>query len=105
MADYDAVEAKVDAIEAEMKKIGYWSSKPLPKEAYNFNMAFGLDMMPLANWVQFILIPRVREIIAEKGSFPPRSNVGAQAVREYDTDHDTSELVKLLIEFDDLITT
>ena len=36
-----------------------------------------LDTMAFSQWLQFILIPRVRAIIAQRGQFPPRSQVGA----------------------------
>ena len=102
MADYTAVESKLNEIEAELKRVGFWREEPLPGEAYNFSLAFAMDTMPFAWWLEFVFIPRVREIIAEKGQFPSRSMVGAQAIREYDTDQDAGELVRLLNEFDDL---
>ena len=102
MADYKAVESKLYAIEVEMKRIGYWREEPLPPEMYDFTQAFAMDTMPYAYWLEFVFIPRVREIIAEKGSFPSSSNVGAQATREYDGDYEVSQLVTLLNEFDDL---
>ncbi|MEO5951178.1 MAG: YqcC family protein, partial [Chloroflexia bacterium] len=102
MAEYEAVESKLEEIEAELKRVGFWREEPLPEEAYNFSMAFALDTMPFAWWLEFVFIPRVRGIIAEKGKFPSSSNVGAQATREYDTENDASQLVILLNEFDDL---
>jgi len=89
-------------IEAEMKRIGYWSPDLLPEEAYDFQQAFAMDTMAFSQWMQFILIPRVREIIEEHGTFPSNSMVGAQAVREFDGDWDASQLVSLLSEFDEL---
>jgi tRNA pseudouridine synthase C len=51
-------------------------------------------------WLQFIFIPRVNSIIAERGQFPKSSSVGAQAVREFDGVPEASRLVSLLSEFD-----
>lgn len=99
---YSAVERKISEIEAEMKRIGYWSLEPLPEEAYDFRQAFGMDTMAFSQWLQYILIPRVRTIIEQKGDFPSESMVGMQAVREFDGDATASGLVKLLSEFDDL---
>lgn len=102
MTDYNAVESKLDSIEAELKRLGYWRDEPLPPESYTFSMAFAMDTMPFVHWLQFILIPRVRSIIAEQGSFPSSSMVGAQAVREFGGDYEASNLVSLLNDFDDL---
>ena len=77
-----------------------WQSEPLPAEAYDFKAAFAMDTMPFAHWLQFIFIPRVRELIATAGTFPRSSQVGAQAVREFDGVHEASGLVSLLSDFD-----
>ena len=102
MPDYNTVESKINDIEAEMKRIGYWHGEPLPSEMYHFTQAFALDTMPFVYWLEFVFIPRVRSIIAEQGQFPSSSMVGTQAIREFDGDHDASGLVRMLCEFDDL---
>ena len=99
---YADAEKKVSEIEAEMKRIGYWSHNPLPEEAYDFQEAFAMDKMPFTQWLQFILVPRVRQIIEQEGTFPTESMVGVQAVREFDGDDNASHLVTLLSEFDSL---
>ena len=90
-----------DAIEAEMRKIGFWQSEPLKPEQLNFTQAFAMDTMGDAQWLQFIFLPRVREAVAAN-QFPSSSSVGTQAVREFDGDPDTGRLVTLLSEFDAL---
>jgi uncharacterized protein YqcC (DUF446 family) len=99
---YSRALREISEIETEMKRIGYWSPEPLPKEAYDFRQAFAMDTMAFSQWLQFILIPRVRTIIEQKGDFPSDNMVGAQAVREFDGDTAASGLVTLLREFDDL---
>jgi uncharacterized protein YqcC (DUF446 family) len=85
-----------------MKRIGMWQSTPLPAAAYEFRKAFGMDTMAFSQWLQFIFIPRVRDLIRTGAAFPSSSMVGAQAVRESDTVPDTGELVQLLSTFDAL---
>jgi uncharacterized protein YqcC (DUF446 family) len=99
---YSQAEGKIAEIEFELRRIGYWSPDPLPEEAYDFREAFAMDTMAFSQWLQFILIPRVRQIIKQEGTFPTDSMVGAQAVREFDGDTDAGQLVKLLSEFDAL---
>ena len=101
-ADYMAVERKIDEIEAEMRRIGMWQEEPLPPEMYNFTRAFGMDTMAGAQWLQFILIPRVRSIIAERGDFPNGSAVAVWASREFDGYPGADDLHTLLSEFDRL---
>ena len=101
-SNYAAVEAKVDAIEAEMKRRGLWQSNPLTPEQYEFQQAFALDTMAFSQWLQFIFIPRVRNIIQTRDEFPSSSSVGAQAVREFDWYDEASKLTSMLSEFDAL---
>jgi uncharacterized protein YqcC (DUF446 family) len=96
--------AKIIAlIEDEMKRIGYWRQEALPEEAYDFRQAFAMDTMAFPQWLQFILLPRVHQILAEHGEFPSESMVAAQAVREFDGDDTAAQLLSLLGSFDDLI--
>lgn len=101
---WERVAAIIGEIEAEMKRIGYWSTEPLSDEAYRFKQAFAMDTMTFTQWLQFILIPRVHETLNGKGDFPPHSMVGTQAVREFDGDERASRLVQLLNEFDGLFS-
>lgn len=95
------VAEKVDAIEAELRRAGMWQETPLAEEKYRFKSAFAMDTMAFSQWLQFIFIPRVREAI-EHDRFPSSSEVGAQAVREFDGDPNAAALVSLLSEFDAL---
>ena len=99
---YATVQSHIDAIEAEMKRIGMWQDEPLEPEKYTFQMAFGMDTMAYSQWLQYIFVPRVRQIIAERGDFPEGSMVGAQAVREFDGVDEASNLVSMLAAFDAL---
>lgn len=100
---YETVAAKISEIEAEMKRVGLWQEKPLDPEQYNFTRAFAMDTMSFDQWLQFIFIPRVKQIIETRGEFPPSSMVAAQAVREFDgSTFETDRLQSLLSEFDRL---
>jgi uncharacterized protein YqcC (DUF446 family) len=103
MPERGVVKQRIDEIETEMKRIGFWRDKPLEPEAYDFHRAFALDTMPFSYWLQFIFIPRVNQIIDSGAQFPKASQVGAQAVREFDGDDEASDLVQMLCDFDRLI--
>lgn len=96
MPSYAEVSRLLDQIEQEMRVSGFWQQEPLKPQQYNFQMAF-------SQWLQFIFIPRVREIIAAQGQFPNTSQVAVQAAREFDAVPKTSRLLTLLSEFDALI--
>ena len=98
---FDRIAESIAGIESEMKRIGYWSVNPLPDQAYEFSAAFAMDTMSFTQWLQFVFIPRVRQVLEERGSFPGESMVGVQAAREFDGDEKADRLVRLLSKFDD----
>jgi uncharacterized protein YqcC (DUF446 family) len=106
--DRGRVGEKIDEVEAEMRRVGLWREAPLEAEKYNFRQAFALDTMAFVEWLQFVFIPRVHEILAAGGELPAKSEVGAQAFREfvmypaYD-EALTERLLSLLKEFDRLV--
>ena len=60
-----------------------------------------MDTMTFTQWLQFIFLVRVREAVASN-EFPSSSDVGAQAVHEFDGYTEADRLVTLLSEFDAL---
>jgi uncharacterized protein YqcC (DUF446 family) len=89
-----------ERIERELRKLGYWREEPPPREAFDSRRAFFADTMTLFQWLQFVLLPRIREIAESGGAFPAASQVGAYAVRELDGLWEAGELVSLLCAFD-----
>lgn len=101
MPDPRVVLEKLDLIEAEMRKIGLWQNGPLEPDQYDFRAAFAGDTMTFSQWLQFILLPNVKSAV-EKETFPSRSRVAAQAVREFDGLDEASNLITILSDFDAL---
>jgi uncharacterized protein YqcC (DUF446 family) len=102
---YELAGEFADAIEQELRRMNVWQSEPLRDEAYRFSRPFAGDTMSFYQWLQFILVPRIRSVIKDRGKFPPSSHVGAYAVRELDGEHEASDLIALLIRFDRFIET
>jgi uncharacterized protein YqcC (DUF446 family) len=101
MPNTKSVLSKLEQIEDEMRHAGLWQNGTLEPEQYDFRAAFAGDTMTFAQWLQFIFIPNVRSAAAAS-QFPSESQVGAQAVREFDTLPEASRLITLLSEFDAL---
>src|SRR4029077_11664587 len=70
---YQQAENIVDRLEAELKALKRWDSEPLAPEQYEDMGAFGSNTMSFVQWLQFVLIPRIREIITEREEFPDGS--------------------------------
>lgn len=97
---HERLAAKADEIEAELRRMGWWD---LPEPDMNFKQAFGMDTMAFGQWVRFVLVPRIREMVAG-GSPPPASSmVGVQAAREFDGQPEAERLSSLLSELDGIV--
>ena len=82
MPDSGLIKARIDEIEAEMKTAGMWSESPLPPEAYDFHKAFAMDTMAYSQWLQFVFVPRVNDLITSGGQFPSSKHGRARRLSE-----------------------
>jgi uncharacterized protein YqcC (DUF446 family) len=93
----------LDRIESELKRINYWQSAPLPKEKFANMGAFGMNTMAFSQWLQFVFLRQARQAVSGEREFPASSDVSVRAIREFDGDPNTGDLVSLLCEFDELV--
>lgn len=94
--------AAVAAIEAELRRLGWWSAQPPAPEDLCDPGPFGMRSLTPEQWLQFVLIPRVREAAAGAHSFPRGSSVALWAMRELSADEGVEPLQQLLRRFDAL---
>lgn len=98
---------QLDAIEAEMKRIGIWDSSPPDlQEQVNIGVIKSyLDAPSFELWLQCIFIPNARTV-ARKDTLPTESQVSQMAMRQYNYHSFVAEaqtLLNLLENFDALI--
>lgn len=96
------VRARLDAVVAAMKQEGVWDVSRPPHEAFTDMGAFGIYTMAFAQWLRFVFVPNVTELIQAGGPWPEHSQVAVQAAREGDTNAAIAALVPALSSFDDL---
>src|SRR5882762_6748852 len=100
---HQQAESIAKRIEAELKALNRWDREPLPQDKYENMGAFGSNRMAFVQWLQFILIPGIREIVEENSDFPGGSKLAAYAIRELDGDPNSGQLHGLLYELDRLV--
>jgi uncharacterized protein YqcC (DUF446 family) len=98
------LEQKLDEIEVEMKKIGFWKETPpdLQAKFSSGEMKAYLDAPSFELWLQCVFLPHARRAL-QTGSLPRDSHVGVMAMRQYDYHSvipQALRLVMLLHEFD-----
>jgi uncharacterized protein YqcC (DUF446 family) len=89
-----------DELEAELRRLGWWGS-PAPEGPVT--SAFGGRDMSFAQWLEHILVPRLREVAAGDAEPPGDSQVAAYAVRELDGFDEAGPLLEVLGRLDRLV--
>jgi len=98
---------KLDEIEAEMRRIGYWLETPpdLQAAVREGKLRNYLDAPTFESWLQALFLPNARAA-AKEDTLPSSSQVGLIAMRQYDYHSHVSKaqnLLRLLREFDELV--
>ena len=92
-----------DEIEAEMRRLRLWSDDPPSEERALEGGAFGQGTIAFEQWIQAVLVPRLRAVAAGEIDPPSSSMVGTQAIREWDGIVEREELASLLSKLDGVI--
>ena len=100
---YQLLANKAEQVENELRRLNRWQDLPLSSDKFADMGAFGSNTMTFEQWIQFVLVPRIDQIVFNKGELPAGSMLATYAVRVFDGDTDASNLIDLLNEIDDLI--
>jgi len=98
--DHADLTEKLNAIEAELRRLGYLTGKIRPVE--NVTSAFGYGQMTFEHWLAHVFLPHARAAV-ESEDLPASSSVGTAAIRNLDGNSEASELISMLIQFDESI--
>lgn len=107
MTKSEAALAKLDAVEAEMRRIGFWAKDPpdLLADYQAGKRRTYLDAPSFELWLQCVFLPNARSA-AREDALPAKSDVGLMAMRQYDYQTrvpEAADLLRLLSEFDDIL--
>lgn len=50
-----------------MKRLDVWQEAPLPDAAFEFQQAFAMNTMTFLQWLQFIFVPRIENLLESGG--------------------------------------
>jgi uncharacterized protein YqcC (DUF446 family) len=99
---YALAQKKATEIEIELKRLSLWSENLLPPDCFENMGAFGSNTMRFEQWLQFVLLPRINQIIQDHEQFPSNSQVAVYAIRYFDGNPATEKLQGIISEFDEL---
>lgn len=91
-------------IEAELRKLGWWEDGPAPERALNSQQPFCLDTLQPEQWLQWVLVPRIKAILERNGPLPEHSGIFVYFEECWHSrGAECATLLALLKRFDELI--
>lgn len=97
-----AVASLLIDLEAALRQRRHWQAEPIDSAALASSEPFAVDTMTLAQWLQFIFIPRLRLINEAGERLPGRCEVAPVAEQFFSTASDR-EVVRIIAELDELL--
>ena len=100
----EVAEVLID-IEAQLRQLGLWDKIPPSSQALASTEPFCVDTLTLPQWLQFVFLPTMRDLLDGDKPLPDRCGIAPMAEEFFrDSDLAISELVALLGKLDGLLS-
>ena len=90
-------------IECELRRAGFWCAEPPSAAALASVEPFCVDTLDFHQWLQFVFIPRMREMIETRSPLPSACNISAMAEEAWANQPQTYAVTAALRTFDTVI--
>lgn len=99
-----SITAILQQLEAEMRRLELWQTVAPTAEQLASEQPFAYDTLTLPQWMQWILIPRLRAVLQANGQLPAQSDIHTYAVQYFrEADMDTDSLLNLVKDLDEAL--
>ena len=101
----DELSLLLASLERELRAQGRWGEVPPPPEALQSTEPFAVDTLSFDEWLQWILLPRMQELLVRQLPLPADCAIQPMAEEVYGT-HDPAcaRIVLIVGEIDALLT-
>ncbi len=83
----DELEQALLEMEDALRQLGLWQAQPPPPEALASREPFCVDTLDLHQWLQFILLPRLRQLLRSGAPLPQASDISPMVAEAYRGSH------------------
>lgn len=91
-------------IEAEMRRLRLWEPQPPPAQALASLIPFCHDTLHFEQWLQWVLLPKMKQVIESDEECPSSSDITSLAEHRFaQLTQPTATLLGLLARFDEQI--
>jgi uncharacterized protein YqcC (DUF446 family) len=92
-------------IEKELRELDLWEFDLPPEEALISQQPFAVDALTFPQWLQFIFLPRMYDLIEQQRQLPGNCGIAPMAEEYFSVlDLHSSPLIEHLRRIDDLLT-
>jgi uncharacterized protein YqcC (DUF446 family) len=99
-----AVAEQLLLIERELRLLGWWEAQAPSGQALASQQPFCVDTLAFEQWLQWIFLPRMKQMLEAGAALPSVSGIQPMAEQVYGGQAKKARvLIKLLGEFDQLI--
>lgn len=92
-------------IEAQLRQIGQWDRLPPSREALASSQPFCVDTLTLPQWLQFVFLPTLYQMLEEGAELPDRCGIAPMAEEYFrGTELPSDDLLDALLRIDALLT-
>lgn len=102
-ARFPAVAQQILLIERELRVQGWWEEQAPSAEALASVEPFCVDSLAFEQWLQWIFLPRMKDLLEAGAALPRVSGIQSMAEQVYSQQARAQGLIALLGEFDALI--
>ncbi len=100
----DIAEVLID-IEAQLRQLGMWDKIPPSTEALASSEPFCVDTLTLPQWLQFVFLPTMYQMLEDELPLPERCGITPMAEEFFrGTNVGATELLASLVKIDDLLS-
>lgn len=97
---YRDVAEQLLQLEAELRRLELWQSELPPAEALASTEPFCVDTLTLPQWLQFVFLPRMRQLVEMEESLPRQCGIAPIAEEFFKNTSGTETLIALLTDID-----
>jgi uncharacterized protein YqcC (DUF446 family) len=90
-------------LELQLKASSLWSTHTPSAAAMASTAPFACDALSFEQWLQYIFIPKMRQLITTNSPLPTQMAIAPMAEQTWQTQPDKQSIIKLLIKFDQLL--
>jgi len=92
-------------IESELRQLSLWDKRPPAAEALASTQPFCVDTLTLPQWLQFIFIPTIYQMLEDEARLPDRCGIAPLAEEFFrGTGLATDDLLVALVRVDELLS-